>query len=111
MFKFLSAHATSDVTFPTPEADGDPIALAIVLACVAIFVVWIIVSKKKKTSDAAEVIEEVVPAEAPKAPGAAGQLKLHNVEPKTAAMVMAIVAEKTGKPLNELRFISIKEVE
>ena len=51
------------------------------------------------------------PAQAPVAPGTAGQLKLHNVEPKTAAMLMAIVADKLGKPLNELRFISIKEVE
>ena len=51
-------------------------------------------------------------AEAPKptAPGSAGELKLHDVEPKTAAMLMAIVADKMGKPLNELRFISIKEV-
>ena len=48
--------------------------------------------------------------EAPKAPGSAGALKLHDVEPKTAAMIMAIVADKMGKPLNELRFISIKEV-
>ena len=38
-------------------------------------------------------------------------MKLYNVEPKTAAMLMAIVADKMGKPLNELRFISIKEVE
>ena len=45
-----------------------------------------------------------------KAPGSAGQLKLHDVEPKTAAMLMAIVANQMGKPLNELRFISIKEV-
>ena len=37
-------------------------------------------------------------------------VKLHDVPPKTAAMLMAIVADKTGKPLNELRFISIKEV-
>ncbi len=44
------------------------------------------------------------------APGTAGKLKLHDVEPKTAAMLMAIVANKMGKPLNELRFISIKEV-
>ena len=44
------------------------------------------------------------------APGSAGQLKLHDVNPKTAAMLMAIVADKMGKPLNELRFISIKEV-
>ncbi len=49
--------------------------------------------------------------EEPKAPGSAGQLKLYNVEPKTAAMIMAIVADTLGKPLNELRFISIKEVE
>ena len=44
------------------------------------------------------------------APGSAGQLKLYNVEPKTAALLMAIVADKMGKPINELRFISIKEV-
>ena len=52
------------------------------------------------------------PAAAPKAvaPGSAGELKLHDVEPKTAAMLMAIVADKMGKPLNELRFKSIKEV-
>ena len=51
--------------------------------------------------------------EAPKAeaPGSAGQLKLYNVDPKTAAMLMAIVADKLQKPLNELRFISIREVE
>ena len=51
-------------------------------------------------------------AAAPKkvAPGSAGELKLYDVEPKTAAMIMAIVADKMGKPLNELRFISIKEV-
>ena len=46
----------------------------------------------------------------PTAPGSAGKLKLHDVEPKTAAMIMAIVADKMGKPINELRFISIKEV-
>ena len=44
------------------------------------------------------------------APGSAGKLKLHDVEPKTAAMLMAIVADKMGKPINELRFLSIKEV-
>ena len=48
--------------------------------------------------------------EKPVAPGSAGQLKLHDVEPKTAAMLMAIVADQMGKPINELRFISIKEV-
>ena len=50
------------------------------------------------------------PAAPATAPGSAGQLKLYDVNPKTAAMLMAIVADQMGKPLNELRFISIKEV-
>ena len=54
--------------------------------------------------------EIVLPTQVQPAPGTAGQLKLYDVEPKTAAMIMAIVANKMGKPLNELRFISIKEV-
>ena len=52
----------------------------------------------------------VAPVEAPVAPGTAGQLKTYDVPPKTCAMLMAIVADKMGKPINELRFISIKEV-
>ena len=59
---------------------------------------------------AAPVAAAPVAAEPQLAPGTAGQLKLHDVSPKTAAMIMAIVADKMGKPLNELRFISIKEV-
>ena len=50
------------------------------------------------------------PVEAPAAPGSAGPVKLYDTPPKTAAMIMAIVANQMGKPLNELRFISIKEV-
>ena len=70
------------------------------------------VAKEAKTAAApAEPAAPAVPAEVPAAPGSAGKLKLHNVEPKTAAMLMAIVADRMGKPLNELRFISIKEVE
>ena len=65
-------------------------------------------NKKKAAAPAAPVAEVAAPV-IPEAPGTAGQLKLHDVEPKTAAMVMAIVADKLGKPINELRFISIKE--
>ena len=71
----------------------------------------------EKAAAAKEVLASVpvavpaaAPAASPAAPGTAGQLKLHDVNPKTAAMIMAIVADKMGKPLNELRFISIKEV-
>ena len=68
-----------------------------------------------KAAAAKEVLAAVPVAtaaapESPAAPGTAGQLKLHDVEPKTAAMIMAIVADTMGKPLNELRFMSIKEV-
>ena len=67
---------------------------------------------KKAAKAAAAAPAAPVEQEAPKpvAPGTAGQLKLYDVPPKTAAMIMAIVADKMGKPLNELRFISIKEV-
>ena len=78
------------------------------------------IAKEKKAAAAVEANKaSAAPAAAPvaaapvaevPAPGTAGQLKLHDVNPKTAAMIMAIVADKMGKPLNELRFISIKEV-
>ena len=96
------------------EIQNDPIALAMVLAIVAILVVMVIrkrTQSKNQTVVAAPVPEAPEASAAPAAPGSAGQLKLYNVEPKTAAMLMAIVADKLGKPLNELRFISIKEVE
>ena len=79
-------------------------------------------AKDKKAAEAASAAKSAIsasapvaaapaaPAESPAAPGSAGQLKLYDVSPKTAAMLMAIVADKMGKPLNELRFISIKEV-
>ena len=78
--------------------------------------------KKEKTEksapapvvvEAAPVVAEAAPVQPVNtdlAPGSAGQLKLYDTPPKTAAMLMAIVADKMGKPLNELRFISIKEV-
>ena len=50
------------------------------------------------------------PVLAAAAPGTAGEVKLFDVADKEAAMLMAIVANKLGKPLNELRFKSIKEV-
>ena len=46
----------------------------------------------------------------PPAPGSAGDVKLFDVPDRDAAMIMAIVADKMGAPLNELRFLSIREV-
>ena len=72
-------------------------------------------ASEKKAAAPVEPLVEEAPAPAPvveskPAPGSAGGVMLHNVHPKTAAMLMAIVADKMGKPINELRFISIKEV-
>ena len=56
-------------------------------------------------------------AAAPAAPAASeevfssGSLKLKNCDEKTAAMIMAIVADDSGIPLEELVFKSIKLVE
>ena len=81
------------------------------------------VARDKKAAVAADAAKATMPANVPPvasaaapeaapeaAPGTAGQLKLYDTPPKTAAMIMAIVANQMGKPLNELRFISIKEV-
>ena len=96
-------------------AQPDYVALAMVVALL-LFVAVLTVRKYLRNKRPAPVAGVVVPAEEPKperpaAPGSAGQIKLHTVEPKTAAMLMAIVADKLGTPLNELRFISIREVE
>ena len=91
----------------------DYVALAIVLVLAVIVAIMAIRKKAslrgKKEVAVAEPVPEVA-VQAPAAPGSAGQVKLNGVEPKTAAMLMAIVANKLDKPLNELRFISIKEV-
>ena len=87
----------------------------ILLMCVVMALGKAFQAAEAKAKAAAPAPEAAAPAAAPAvpaepAPGSAGKLKLHDVEPKTAAMLMAIVADKMGKPINELRFISIKEV-
>lgn len=68
-------------------------------------------NKKAAAKAAAETSSATpTPAAAKPAPGTAGELKLYDTDPRDAALVMAIVADTLGKPLNELRFISIKEV-
>ena len=86
----------------------------ILLMLVVMLMGKIMVAQNKKA--AAKAAAEPAPAaksapvSAKPAPGTAGELKLYDTDPRDAAMVMAIVADTLGKPLNELRFISIKEV-
>ena len=72
-----------------------------------------IIGRKKAAAPAAAPAAAAPAAPAAKnapAPGSAGKIALHDVPDKTAAMLMAIVADRTGKPLNQLRFISIRDV-
>ena len=62
----------------------------------------------KKSENTAEIAESEVKEYAN---GTCGDIKLINVTERDAAMIMAIVADETGTPLNELRFVSIKKVE
>ena len=87
----------------------------ILLMVVVIAMGKIMVARMKKPeAEKTEAAEKATPAaaEAPKklAPGSAGDVKLYDTDPRDAAMIMAIVADKLQKPLNELRFVSIKEV-
>ena len=67
-------------------------------------------AKRKAAKAPAPAAAPEAPAALAAAPGTAGELKLYDTDPRDAAMVMAIVADKLGKPLNELRFKSIREV-
>ena len=87
--------------------------LGLVLLMIVVMLQGKLMAPKKKAEQAAPAPTEVKAASAPakeKAPGAAGELKLYDTDPKDAAMIMAIVADTLGKPLNELRFLSIKEI-
>ena len=117
---FLVANALGQSHLSIGEAGGYALLgyavvfLGLVLLMIVVTITGkIFIAKDAKAKSSAPVAASAAAApEAPKptAPGTAGQLKLHDVEPKTAAMLMAIVADKMGKPINELRFISIKEV-
>ena len=98
-------------------------ALIVVLGMAVVFFGLILLMFVTKIAGAIINRKNAAPAAAPAAaapaapavpnapaPGSAGKIALHDVPDKTAAMLMAIVADRTGKPLNQLRFISIREV-
>ena len=93
---------------------GMSIVFAVLIMLIGVIKIMETVMNRNKNEEAAPAAASAAPMPAPAAakpaPGTAGELKLYNVEERDAAMVMAIVADKLGKPLNELRFISIREV-
>ena len=87
--------------------------LGLVLLMVVIMImgkIMVAKAKKAQAADAAEAPAAPAPALKEPAPGSAGELKLYDTDPRDAAMIMAIVADTLCKPLNELRFKSIREV-
>ena len=127
MMNFLAAAAEAQGWFKMDIAEAGLYALlgyavvffGIVLLMIVVTImgkIFVAAGNKKNAKPApapaaAPVVQAApAPVVSEAAPGTAGQLKLYDTPPKTAAMIMAIVAEQTGKPLNELRFISIKEV-
>ena len=91
----------------------------VLLMCVVIIMGKVMAGSREKAKTAAAppapAAAPVAPAappapSSPPAPGSAGEVKLFDVPDKEAAMILAIVADKMGRPLNELRFKSIKEV-
>ncbi len=91
---------------------------AIVFLGIALLVLVVALVGKAMTAKAAKPLHAApAPAPAPvqeppkpTAPGAAGDLKLYDTPDRDAAMIMAIVADELKIPINELRFISIREV-
>lgn len=82
----------------------------VLLMAVVILMGKAMTAKKVSKAPTAPATDTPATKQSPVAPGSAGEIKLYDVPDKEAAMLMAIVAEQMGKPLNELRFKSIKEV-
>ncbi|MBO4449881.1 MAG: OadG family protein [Clostridiales bacterium] len=99
--------------------------IVILVVFVVLFIMYVLISLAGKILSSAtkgsekkpEAKPAVAAAPAAAAPAAAeeefssGTLKLKGCDEKTAAMIMAIVADDTGIPLSELVFKSIKLVE
>jgi Na+-transporting methylmalonyl-CoA/oxaloacetate decarboxylase gamma subunit len=92
----------------------------VLLMCVIALFGRIMAQKKKPAPAPAPAAPAAAPTAAAAPAPAPGSTKgvcmgnrvceLYNVDDKTAAMIMAIVADETKIPLGELRFISIKEL-
>ena len=102
------------------EAVGDAIVgycVVFLMLAILILVIQIIskilkaITKEDEKPAAAAVVEAAPAPEPEKAPGSAGELILKDVSDRDAAMIMAIVADSLGKPVNTLHFKSIRKVE
>ena len=87
--------------------------LTVFVVLVFLMLIIVLISKVSKMLDKPAKKKETAPIADVSAPDTADTytgVKLNGVPDKTAAILMAIVADKLDKPLDNLRFISIKEV-
>ena len=104
------ALATSLIGITTVVCILAIIAVLIILVSKVIRAVEGATTKKAPVAPAAPVA--AAPAGVPMPAGMnQGELELVNTDEKTAAVIMAIVSDKSGIPLNRLSFKSIKLVE
>lgn len=110
MGNFLSFAIVEDLTFGEAALYS---LIGFVLILLVLTVLALLISllnyltkkvSKKQQASTREADEDATPA-----PGSCGQVKLFDVPDKEAAMLMAIVADELKTPLNELKFVSIKE--
>lgn len=86
---------------------------------VVLMIVIGLIRKAAESIDSKPATASAAPAPAVSAPaaksnmipakGSLGEIKLYDVDDRTAALIMAIVADEMKAPLNELRFGSIRE--
>ena len=122
-----SAGTESNVfTFLKPQMSTSDMlmnaGIVILVVFGVLFIMYVLISLAGKILATATKGSEKTEAKSAAAPAAAapaaaeeefssGTLKLKGCDEKTAAMIMAIVADDTGIPLSELVFKSIKLVE
>ena len=106
------ALATSLIGITTVICILAVIAVLIILVSKVIRAIEGAATKKTPEAPAATATTATAPAGVPMPAGMnQGELELINTDEKTAAVIMAIVSDKSGIPLNRLSFKSIKLVE
>lgn len=106
------ALATSLIGITTVICILAVIAVLIILVSKVIRAIEGAATKKAPEAPAATATTATAPAGVPMPAGMnQGELELINTDEKTAAVIMAIVSDKSGIPLNRLSFKSIKLVE
>lgn len=115
LFNMISVGVISAADGPVTVTASDLPLPAIAVSVFAVaFIAYVYIAKainaKKAPADSQKAVSEQVVAAAPVKPAYTGPV-LTGVQEKEAAVIMAIVSDKTGIPLERLAFKSIKLME